>query len=155
MRRRNKVIFGIVGAVALIVTLPFLAILPWAASNATLAGWYLVFTKSPTLTELAGSYEAKPDWGGATLVLHHDGSFEESVSETGKAPRIITGRWTDISADGGHARAVTTSPYINVQGENYGQTYNSYRVNFYRKRFGSTFGVLNDDTGLQYIKTHD
>jgi hypothetical protein len=155
MRRRNKIICGILGVFALIVALPFLAILPWAASNAVGAAYCLVFTVAPSPQELAGTYFAKPEWGIATLTLARDGIFEEVISEAGKDRRAISGKYSVASADSGHAKAITMYPYINVQNENYGQTYNSSTVNFYKRRFGSTFGVLDDDTGLRYTKTHD
>jgi hypothetical protein len=155
MRRRNKVIFGVLGAAVLIVALPFLAILPWAASNVVGAAYYLVFTTAPSPQELTGIYIAKPQWGIATLTLAGDGTFKEVVSETGKDRRAMSGKYSVASADGGHAKAITLYPYINVQNENYGQTYNYSTVNFYKRRLGSTFGVLDDDTGLQYTKTHD
>jgi hypothetical protein len=155
MTRKKKYIFGVIAAVVFIASLPLLAILPWVASNAIGAAYYFVFTTAPSTQELAGSYSAKPEWGVVTLTLAKDGTFEESVSEIGKSPRAIRGNYTLDSADLGHARAVTMSPYINIQNENYGQTFNFATVNFYKRRFGSTFGVLNDDTGLQYTKTHD
>ncbi|MBB5318049.1 hypothetical protein [Tunturibacter empetritectus] len=155
MTRKGKyVLYGAV-AVILLAVLPFLAILPFAASNAVAAGYYLVFTRLPSLGELNGSYSAKPTWGTASLVINRDGSFEQSVSETGTTPKTLQGRWSEQNADGGHAIAVTLSPYINVQEDQPRDTYKSYTVNFYKRKFGTTFGVLNDDTGLQYTKIHD
>jgi hypothetical protein len=82
--------------------------------------------------------------------------LEQSVSEVGKTPKTLQGHWSEQSADGGgHAIAVTLTPYINVQEEEPRDTYKSYTVNFYKRKFGTTFGVLNDDTGLQYTKLHD
>ncbi len=155
MTRKKKYIFGVIAAAAVIASLPLLAILPWVASNAVGATYYLVFTTAPSIQELTGSYRVRPEWGLVTLTLAKDGTFEESVSEIGKSPRTIRGNYTLDSADLGHASAVTMSPYINIQNENYGQTFNYATVNFYKRRFGQTFGVLDDDTGLQYTKTHD
>jgi len=155
MTRKGKyVIYGAI-AVVFLALLPFLAILPFAASNAVAAGYYLVFTKSPSPHELNGSYTAKPTWGTASLVINSDGSFEQSVSEAGKTAKTLQGHWSEQPADGGLAIAVTLTPYINVQEDEPRDTYKSYTVNFYKRKFGTTFGVLNDDTGLQYTKFHD
>jgi hypothetical protein len=155
MTGKGKYVFYGAVAVILLAVLPFLAILPFAASNAVAAGYYLVFTRLPSLGELNGSYTAKPTWGTASLVINNDGSFEQSISEAGKTSKTLRGHWSEQPADAGHAVAVTLTPYINVQEDGSRETYKSYTVNFYKRKFGTTFGVLNDDTGLQYTKIHD
>jgi hypothetical protein len=152
MRRRNRIIFGIVVAATLIVILPFLVILPWAASNAFAAGYYLLFTTQPTRQELVGEYNATLNWGTARLVLHADNTFDESLMEKGQEIQTISGAWKSSSGDAGHAAYLTMSPYLEVQEEEHGREYSYSSANFYKPRFGQVYAELNPDLGTRFTK---
>jgi hypothetical protein len=150
--KRRKWIIGIVGGVILAVILPVLVILPWAASNAFAAGYYLIFTTKPNRQELLGRYKVAQKWGTAELLLREDDTFQETIRVGSKSPQIINGRWSDQAADAGHAAQVTMTPYLEVHDDEWGRSFSYASLNFYKPRFGPIFAELDPDTGSRFIK---
>jgi hypothetical protein len=149
---RRKWIIGIVGGVALVSILPVLVILPWAASNAFAAGYYLVFTTRPNRHELSGRYTFSQKRGTAELLIREDGTFQETIRDDGEPPRMINGQWSEQSIDEGHGSAITMTPYLQVRDDEWGRSFSYATLSFYKPRFGVIFAELDPDTGSRFIK---
>jgi hypothetical protein len=155
MRPKTKVIMGIVGTVALVLMLPLLAILPWAASNAVSAAYYLLFTTQPTHKDLTGEYEATLIWGTAKLTLYANNTFEESLVTKGQEAQTIRGNWQSESGDVGHASVVTMSPDLEILEDKHGQQFSFGTHTFYKPRFGRVFAELDPDLGIRFTKRQE
>jgi hypothetical protein len=149
---RQKWIIGIVGGIALAAILPVLVILPFAASNAFAAGYYLVLTTPPNRQELFGQYKVDQKWGTAELILREDGTFQETIRDGSEPPRMINGRWSEQTTGGRYGSSVSMTPYLQVQDDEWGRSFSYATLSFYKPRFGAIFAELDPDTGSRFIK---
>jgi hypothetical protein len=152
MTRKNKWIVGSIAALIGLISLPLAVVLLVTASNAIPAAYYLLFTTQPTNQELAGEYVVQLRWGKATLSIHPDYTFQETVVADGKGVQTVVGNWTVKSVDAGHTAEVSLKPYINVQDDDYGQRYDYATLLFNKPRLGQIFAQFNPDSGSRFEK---
>jgi hypothetical protein len=152
MTRKSKWIAGSIAALIGLISLPLVIVLLFTASNAIPAAYYLLFTTQPTTQELAGEYMVQLRWGKATLLIHPDYTFQETIVADGKGIQTIIGNWTVKSVDAGHTAEVSMKPYINVQDDGYGQRYDDATLLFNKPRLGQIFAELNPDSGSRFEK---
>ncbi|MDP9038166.1 MAG: hypothetical protein M3O02_02690 [Acidobacteriota bacterium] len=143
----------IAGIVVLsIAALPFVVVLPFAASNAVAALYIAVFDRRPTDAELVGKFVYNAEWGTAILELHPDHSFSEEIAPKTQQASLVTGRWSSESGDEGFSAEVSLKPFIGVNDFSRGTRFDVAGLNFYRQRFGSVYGEIDPDTGERFLK---
>lgn len=60
-------------------------------------------SRSLTEDDVIGTYVATADWGGSTLVLHADHTFEQRVNRNDHTQATVKGTWRLIFYDGKNA----------------------------------------------------
>ena len=149
MTRKSRWIIGSIAALIGLIGLPLALVV---TSNTIPAAYYLLFTTRPADQELAGEYMVQLRWGKATLSIHPDYTFQETVAADGKGLQTVVGNWTVKTIDAGHTAEVSLKPYINVQDDDYGQKYEEATLLFNKPRLGQIFAEFNPDSGSRFKK---
>jgi hypothetical protein len=152
MTKKTKYAVIAITAAICLVALPFLAILPFAASNAVVALYSVVFERRPTESEIVGKYVYTAEWGRAVLELRADKTFIETVSTAGQQPTQISGSWSSESGDAGVSADISFKPFIGVDDFSRGRQFGVAGLNFYKQRLGSVYGEIDPDTGVRFLK---
>ena len=108
----------------------------------------LLLNRRPTSSELIGTCELAVPWGVSTLDISGDGTFRQKIAERTNASRDLIGRWH--ASEDLNSLAVEFRPFNMVWDDDHERETNIYEINFYKPRFGTTYGVINDDLGESY-----
>jgi hypothetical protein len=152
MTKKTKYALIATTAILSLIALPFLVILPFAASNAAAALYLMIFDRRPTDSELIGRYIYTAEWGNAVLDLREDKTFIEGIALNGQQPTQIRGSWSSEPGDAGVSAEISLKPFIAVDQFSRGRRFDIAGLNFYKQRLGSVYGEIDPDTGDRFLK---
>lgn len=120
----------------------------WMVSNAGTAGLSLLLNREPTNAQLIGNYKLDVPWGFSMLQINEDGTFSQEIQEKNQPMREIKGKWS--ASSGENFRNVDFRPFGQVWDDNHKGEFSYSTISFYKPRWGSVYGSVDDDLGQRY-----
>jgi len=132
-----------------LVPLGFLSLpLVFVVSNAGSAIISLITNREPTRAELIGAYDYTAPWGSAGLTLNEDGTYREVVAENNGSTAQFSGVWGYRDAD--NSAEIGLRNFGMVDDDDHSRKIDLCTMNFYTRRLGKTYAVINEDLGEHF-----
>jgi hypothetical protein len=106
-----------------------------------------------TDTQAPGTYEAETDWGGSTVVLAKDHTFEQTVSLKDGQSKKISGSWRITRNSGDPAyTTISLTPFYSVTHNMQGYPTLASAYSIYHVPFGGINIAADPEYGIAFRK---